>query len=176
MTKAYKAVVEKGLSTRKAAELFGVPKSSLGDRVSGRVQLGAISVPRTYLIPAEENELNSFLIGCADIGYPRTRGQVIALVEGVLARKYGMEHFQISSGWWESFKKRHPELTFRTPQPLCQARALATSRETRINISTYWKAHSKRTTYLMYPLQYVIVMKPEYLWGTNLRRAFARKD
>ena len=51
------------------------------------------------------------MIGCADIGYPRTKMQVLSLVESVLCRKKGVEESVVSSGWWESFKKRHPKLS-----------------------------------------------------------------
>ena len=39
---------------REAASCFGVPKSTLEDRVSGQVQSGAVSGPKTYLTADEE--------------------------------------------------------------------------------------------------------------------------
>ena len=45
MSKALKAVIEQRLSIRRAAEDYGVPRSTLGDRVSGRVLPGAVSGP-----------------------------------------------------------------------------------------------------------------------------------
>ena len=38
---AIKAVVDDGMSIRGAAEYYGVPKSTLGDRISGHVLPGA---------------------------------------------------------------------------------------------------------------------------------------
>ena len=43
MDKAVTAVVNEGLSIRRAALQYGVPKSSLGDRISGRVKPGAVA-------------------------------------------------------------------------------------------------------------------------------------
>ena len=86
MQKAVKAV-EEGMSVRKAAEKFTVPRSSLHDRVTGRVHFEARSGPSPYLSYEEEEELASFLIQTAKIGYPHTKRQVLALVEKIVAAK-----------------------------------------------------------------------------------------
>ena len=57
---------------REPAVTYQVQKSTLGDRVSGRVEMGTKSGPPTYVIPHEE-ELVEFLIRCAQIGITRTR-------------------------------------------------------------------------------------------------------
>ena len=78
-----------GWTIRRAAEEFGVPKSTLYDRVSGRISFGARSGPPRYLTDQEEKELVSFLIGCAKIGFakcllcshslPRSRGRILKM-------------------------------------------------------------------------------------------------
>ena len=90
-----------------------MPKSTLYDRVSGRVAFGAKSGPPRYLTDGEEKELSNFLVGCSRIGYARSRKQVISLVGGIVAKKTGRkpEEVTITTGWWNSFKKRHPQLT-----------------------------------------------------------------
>jgi len=65
---------------RRAVEEYRVPRSTLHDRVSGRVQHGAASGPPRYLSDEEEKELAEFLRNCAKVGYARTRLQVMALV------------------------------------------------------------------------------------------------
>ena len=52
------AVLNEGSSIRRAALECGVPKSSLGDRISGRVLVDATCGPSTYLSPREEAELH----------------------------------------------------------------------------------------------------------------------
>ena len=111
-----RAVIEENKSVREAAQQYDVPKSTLGDRVSGRVLPGAISGPPTYQTNDEEKELVSFLCRAAEIGHGRTRHEVIAIVERVLASR-GKSR-KISSGWWSSFISRHPEIVLRTPAPL----------------------------------------------------------
>ena len=97
---AYKAVLEGKMSVRRAAEEYDVPRSTLGDRVSGRVLPCSVSGRKPYL-SREEDELVSFLVGCAGIGFPRGRKEVIALVQRVCdGRGHGV---MISHGWWERF-------------------------------------------------------------------------
>ena len=127
MTKALDAVSRKEMSIREAAERFNVPKSTLGDRASGRIQHGATSGPNKYLTSSEEKELTSFIIRCASIGFPKTRHEVISLVQNIVDSK-GIDTL-VSSGWWQAFCKRNPTVTLRAPAPLSKARAYATDPE-----------------------------------------------
>ena len=52
--------VELGMPIRQACEIFSVPKSSLHDRVSGKVDCKARSGPTHYLRLEEKEELVSF--------------------------------------------------------------------------------------------------------------------
>ena len=149
MEKALQAVRLEGTSVRRAAEENGVPRSTLGDRVSGRVCHGAVSGPRRYLSEEEEEELVRFLLGCASMGYPKTRKEVLTLVQSHILRNRGMEK-PITHGWWDSFCKRHPNLTFRTPASLSNARATAADHDL---MMTSWNARSQialRTNHVKY--------------------------
>ena len=72
MEKAVFAVLQHQMSVRTAAELYGIPKSTLGDWISGRVLTGTASGAVRYLADGEEEELADFIVGCASIGYPKT--------------------------------------------------------------------------------------------------------
>lgn len=124
---AINSVLQEGMSIRRAADQYGVPKSSLGDRLSGRVLPDARCGPDTYLSLREEDELVMFLTRCASIGYAKSRKEVLALVQAVLDSR-GI-HRTITNGWWESFRHRHPNLTLRTAVSLSIARAKATDPE-----------------------------------------------
>ena len=124
MEKAVKEV-ELGMPIRQACEIFSVPKSSLHDRVSGKVDCKARSGPTPYLSFEEEEELVSFLIQTAKIGYPHTKKQVLALVQRIVEGK-GIET-TLSNGWWERFLRRHPKLTLKMAVPLSYGRAIATN-------------------------------------------------
>ena len=110
------AAVERGTSVRRAAEMFGVPRSTVHDHASGKVEQFAKQGPKPYLTKEEEEELTSFLVRCARIGYPHTRQQVIGIVQNIVNSK-NMD-VVITGGWWERFRQRHPYLTMRTAVPL----------------------------------------------------------
>ena len=84
MDQAVSAVVGDGKSIRRAAMQYNVPRSTLFDRVSGRVQPGAVSGPPKYLTFTEEAELAKFLSRCGAIGYARSKSEILALVQRVL--------------------------------------------------------------------------------------------
>ena len=119
--------VDKGLPLRQAAEMYRVPKSTLHDHVSGKVAYGARPGPDPYLSVEEEEELASFLLQTAKIGYPHTKRQVLELVQQIIDEK-GITA-TVSSGWWERFCSRHPKVTLRAAVPFSLARAMATDSE-----------------------------------------------
>jgi hypothetical protein len=77
MERATKAVISE---VRQASEEFNVPKSTLGDRVSGRVMPGSNSGPQIYLTTVEEVELVQFPTRVAVTGYGKTRKEVPTIV------------------------------------------------------------------------------------------------
>jgi len=84
---AVTAVQQQKLSIRRAAMEFEIPKSTIHDRISGKVPFGSTSGPERYLTDQEECELVNFLTGCASVGYAKSRHQVLALVEQVMQKK-----------------------------------------------------------------------------------------
>ena len=121
---ACEAVKSEGYTYQRTELEFGVPKSTIRDRISGKTLPGATSGPERYLTDSEEQELAHFVRACAKVGYAKTRKQIIALVELVVKEKRGPDA-SVTAGWWYSFKSRHPELTIRTAEQLAYARAIA---------------------------------------------------
>ena len=107
--------------------MYNVPKSTLWDRVSGNVSFGAHSGPPRYLNDIEEEELVTFLVGSAKIGFARTKEQVLCIVRAALAKKRQceVEDVNVTTGWWGSFVKRHPKLRLRCGSKLAYCRAIA---------------------------------------------------
>ena len=107
--------------------MYNVPKSTLWDRVSGNVSFGAHSGPPRYLNDIEEEELVTFLVGSAKIGFTRTKEQVLCIVRAALAKKRQceVEDVNVTTGWWGSFVKRHPKLLLRCGSKLAYCRAIA---------------------------------------------------
>ena len=132
MKKAMRAV-EEGCSIRKAAEEHGIPRSTLHDRITGKVMPGSKSGPRKYLSTMEEEELVSFLAKCSSVGYGKTRAEVIALVQSVVDKK--KIETQVSTSWLKSFTKRHPDLTLKTGESISRARQIGASID---NLESYF--------------------------------------
>ena len=114
MDNATKDVMEGTLSVRRAATHYDIPPSTLHDCISGKVSAGAVSGAPRYLDEDEEKELVDFLLGCAEVGYPKTVKEVRVIVGKVVAKKQNQSvgiTAPVSHGWWEKFQKRHEELS-----------------------------------------------------------------
>ena len=64
-----------GYTYRRAELEFGVPKSTIRDRINGKTLPGATSSPERYLTDTEEQELVHFIEECAKVGNAKTRKQ-----------------------------------------------------------------------------------------------------
>ena len=69
MIEAMEAVKTGRLGVNRAAEEYNVPKTTLKDRLAGRIKHGAKSGPGSYLTPSEETKLAKFLIDVCKMGH-----------------------------------------------------------------------------------------------------------
>ena len=107
MQAAFEAV-EQGKAVNRASQDFNVPRSTLYDRVSGRVVHGVNPGPKPYLDQPEEKELSNYLKQCTKVGCGKTRRDVLCIVESATS-EWGWlhsSHIHISGGWWQRFKER----------------------------------------------------------------------
>ena len=72
MTRAVEAMKSCELGINRSALEYGVPKTTLKDRIAGRVKHGTKPGPVAYLDPSEEEELVNFLFECSRVGYGKT--------------------------------------------------------------------------------------------------------
>ena len=68
-----------------------------------------------------------FLVNCARIGFPRSRSEVIRIVQQVCDR-WGVTCV-VSHGWWERFCQRHPSICLRIPTTLSHVQVKGASPE-----------------------------------------------
>ena len=125
--------IREGMSVRRAAEEYDIPRSTLHDYATGKVIFGAKSGPRSYLSPNEEAELATFILGMTSVGYSRTVKQVVDMVQNVVNQK-GI-NVTVTCSWWKSFKSRHKELVLRNPETLTHSRLVGASDS---NIENYF--------------------------------------
>lgn len=108
MEKAYEAVAAGKMCVQKSADTYGVPRSTLHDRVSGKVALNARSGRKRLLTDEEEESLIEFLVGCASIGYAKSRSDVLAIAQQIARTRDPL--VEVTKGWWDSFRIRHTEI------------------------------------------------------------------
>ena len=84
MLGALKAIKDDTMGCNRAATEFNVFKTTLKDRLPGRVAHGCKSGRAPYLTYAEEQELYDWLVLIASIGYPKRRDDVIGIVRNTL--------------------------------------------------------------------------------------------
>ena len=145
-------------SINKIAVLYGVPKSTLHDRISGRVRHGTKPGPALYLDPTEEQELADHLITVAKIGYGKTRKEVKMIAENVAKEKDVLRATRISDGWWKSFLHRNQSLSLRRADSTAHIRMDSINQESinqyfnllekQCNHTTSRKAQTKSTTWM----------------------------
>ena len=69
------------VSANQAADVHGVPRSTLKGRLKGRVTHGKKPGPRPYLDSSEEEELVDYLFDAAKTGFGKTRRQIKCIAE-----------------------------------------------------------------------------------------------
>ena len=98
MKRAIEAIKGGLMGVSRASSNFGVPKTTLRDRIlgrvqhgrdriSGRVQHGSKSGPQPYLTEDEEEELASFLKQASQVGYGKTKKEVLAIIQKMVQKK-----------------------------------------------------------------------------------------
>ena len=115
MVLAMEAVKAGRLGVNEAARTYGLPCSTLKDHLKGKVVHGTNPGPRPFLDEVEEKSLTEHLIRAAQLGYGKTRKQVLGMVENV-AREKGIlqpDRKKLSSGWFRRFMQRNPKLSLR---------------------------------------------------------------
>ena len=83
MTPALEEYKKGKMTIGKIEKKFNLPKTTLHDRISGRVQHGTKPGPNPYLQADEKKALVKHLISAAKQGYGKTRKQVNMTVEMV---------------------------------------------------------------------------------------------
>ena len=120
--------VQCGESIRQASVKYGIPKSTIGDRISGRFD---ISKPIVHgRPPAIPNEIEKKIVEsvkmAAKMGVGLSRKQILARTH-ILCKQIKIQttydNFKAGKDWWVGVKRRHPEITLRKPKKLSTVRA-----------------------------------------------------
>ena len=125
-------IIRFGLSIRGAGKKYGIPEATIRHKMSGFRGMKPKPGPKTLLTDAEEQVLVNYIVTAAKRAHPVTKRNVIGAVKAILEDEiesgYEREIPPSFSGnepkqkWWTLFLKRHPNVTFRTPESLTTAR------------------------------------------------------
>lgn len=117
------------LSIRNIAKLYAVPESTLRDKIHGRTDLDAKSGPSTVL-STEEDDLANCAAHMSLIGYGTTKNELLDSVKRALDKAGRASPFKDNlpgRDWFDSFLRRHPNLSLTNAEALSKERAVCSS-------------------------------------------------
>jgi len=118
------------MSVQRAATTYGVPVSTLKDRVLGNIPLDNVQSGRTQMFSKDqETMLARHLNSMAEVGYGYSRTEAINLASDY-AVHLGLrdKDHPLTLRWLYKFLSRFPELSIKKPRSLESARARCATR------------------------------------------------
>ena len=109
-------------------QIYGIPKSTLLDKVNGRRPLVAKAGPDPVLTQDKEQKLATWCAEMANIGYGQTRNELLNMVKRILDNDPSRESKFINNrpgkDWFYAFLKRNPRISERMTLQLGKERAI----------------------------------------------------
>ena len=87
MVEAMDTVKSDRLGVNRAAEEYNIPRTTLKDRLAGRVKPGTKSGPDPHLTLSKETELVTFLIDVCKMGHGKTKREVLDIVRRTVNKR-----------------------------------------------------------------------------------------
>lgn len=131
LLKAIEAV-KNGLTQFAAAKMYGVPRSTLHNKISGKSLVGKKSGPGTVLSTKEEQCIEKWVICLAERGFPVVKRQLLRSIQLYLntnKRNTPFANNYPGRKWYKNFLKRHPIIAKRLSQNLIKSRAAVTENQ-----------------------------------------------
>ncbi|XP_071642849.1 uncharacterized protein [Temnothorax longispinosus] len=128
MEEALKAA-RNGMSISTAAATYNVPKSTLHGRYTCKVPNQRKMGPKSILTEAEEDRLEKWILGKAQVGFPMHPDEVKDAVQRVIEecpRENPFKNNRPGEKWMDLFLKRHPEIRKKNTEIISKARACVT--------------------------------------------------
>ncbi|CAH0721510.1 unnamed protein product, partial [Brenthis ino] len=134
LTQALDAI-RNGMKIREASRLYSVPRGTLQDRLHFRVPEGPRKMgPDSILSKSEETEIANWLITLADCGFPLKSDNLLNTVQNIMiedGRPNPFTNGRPGKKWLQSFFRRNPLLSLRTPEAISKGRAIITEESIR---------------------------------------------
>jgi 4-hydroxybenzoate polyprenyltransferase len=130
--------VNEGISIRKAALRRGVKRSTLQNRLHGRLTRNEAHQHRQKLSPDIEIRLVTWIINQEALGYAPSHGQVKGMVREILKKKG--ENDDLGIHWMDGFFHRHPDVKTKLGRRIDFRRLNGASPE---NINKFFNAYEQ---------------------------------
>lgn len=124
--KAMQAVKNKGLSITAASRKFGIPKSTLQDKLSGRTKLKVPLGRPSVLSPKEEQTLVDWINNVSNAGFCVKKEQILTSVARLVKELNRPNPFSGSKPgerWYRRFLNRHKEVARTLSETLAKSKA-----------------------------------------------------
>lgn len=161
LKQAVGAVQSGTMSVREAAQQFGIPRSTIYDRVSGRVSMDTSPGKQTVFPKEVENKLATNIKEAASMGIGLSKQQIIAkaarLAQSINLRT-PFRNGVPGKDWAEGFLKRHPDISLRSQTPLSTVRSRMLNK---VVTSNYFMELSNIVSRLN------VKEKPEAIWNMD---------
>lgn len=121
--------IQNGASISESARKFGIPRSTLSEKRSGRLPIEYRMGPPTVLTTEEESLLAKWIFHVGQAGFPVSKDQLLDSVQMLLNESKRETIFtdnRPGRKWYEAFTRRHPLVAERECQNLTAARASVT--------------------------------------------------
>ena len=138
LAEAYKYISRTHIPVRKAAKMFGVPLTTLRDRIDGRVKVDIQKLGKSpKMSHDEEKNFALHFVQMAELGYGYTRTEVINMATEYMHSVGRLaDDKRLSQNWYIGFSRRWPELKRVKPSALAKQGAQASNPDT---IKNYYK-------------------------------------
>lgn len=128
MGKAFDAVRSNSMTIRKAARTFGVPKSTLQRRLSGKVASNSPASRPPVFSVEQEAQLVGHILDMEARGFGLTVQDICKLAfqsaeHLQINHSFNIEKRKAGYDWYQGFMVRHPQLSLRKPEGLSALRA-----------------------------------------------------
>lgn len=126
LAKAVQAIRIEKKSIRETCRLFGVPRSTIQDRISGRTKEQPRKVgPEPILGVDGEKKVVDWIIDLAKCGIPVSKEVLLETVTKLIKDIGKEDKFpegRPGQTWYQGFLRRHPEISLREPEGINKAR------------------------------------------------------